>query len=125
MSPGSECHAGFNGDHLSALEPGRFLPRRCHPKRSADFSRSKESVPGIVPIPILQDLPQQTALVEVRIKFIDPPEKTLNISPDRNVFGRMDKISLDLVFLITTPGDPRSIRKLDTASNAAGSMRRE
>lgn len=54
-------------------------------------------MPGIVPIPILQDLPQQTALVEVRIKFIDPPEKTLNISPDRNVFGRMDKISLDLV----------------------------
>src|SRR5918992_1578205 len=28
-------------------------------------------------------------------------------------------------FLITTPGDPRSMRKLDTASNAEGSVRRE
>jgi hypothetical protein len=27
--------------------------------------------------------------------------------------------------LMTTPGDPRSMRKLDTASNAEGSVRRE
>src|SRR5687768_10702879 len=28
-------------------------------------------------------------------------------------------------FLMTTPGDPRSMRKLDTASNAEGLVRRE
>lgn len=37
------------------------------------------------------------------IKFVDSPEKALNIFPDQTIIGRMGEVSLDLVFVDNHP----------------------
>src|SRR5262245_25466915 len=104
MRASAECHTRLEGDYLSAMQRWWSRPGRRHPEGFADLLGPEESVPGAVPVSVLENPPLDARCLRFRVDFADPSEKTSNILFDRAVLAGAGEVGLNLTFLDNDAG---------------------
>ncbi len=97
VGPGAKRHARLDGDHLAAAKLWRRQPGRRHPQTLAYSPRFDESLPGVLPICLLDDFPLQPRLLRARRKPGDGIDEASDVPAQRRSGERPGKKRLQAI----------------------------